>query len=272
MIVVLKDLNIVVLLKQVPIPKMMRTKADGMLDRSGKSMINPYCDHALEEALKLREQTGGIVTILSMGPPNVKQSLIEAMRKGANQAILISDRMLAGSDSWATALTLSTALKKKLPETDIVFAGLQTIDGDTAHVGPQLAEHIGFDQVTYVDKIEVKGEALKVRRQIEGGWMTIETSLPVMLSVTSTANTPRGPSLSASLKTSLKNISVYGIEDLGLHRNDVGLAGSPTIVSRVKNVDIDRSEIKLYDGDDISNRVSKMLEEFNQSVPTEVER
>jgi electron transfer flavoprotein alpha/beta subunit len=259
----LKDLNIVVLLKQVPVPKAMKTKADGMMDRSGKSMINPYCDNALEEALKLREQTGGKITILSMGPPNTEQSLMEAMRKGADDAILISDRKLAGSDSWATSLCLSKALKKILLDTNIIFAGLQTIDGDTAHVGPQVAEHMAFNQVTYVDKIEIVGEQLRVRKLIEGGYQTVMTPLPTVLSVTSVANTPRGPSLSASMKTSKDKIKVYNIEEIDLPEEEAGLPGSPTIVSRVKNVVIERPPVQLFNEGDVKTRVTGLLQAIN---------
>lgn len=107
----MKDLNIVCLIKQVPVPKAMKTKEDGMMDRSGKSMMNPFCQNALEEALKLRDKVGGKVTVVSMGPPNAQQSLMEALRRGADEAILLSDRLLAGSDTWATAFSLSTTLK-----------------------------------------------------------------------------------------------------------------------------------------------------------------
>ena len=260
----LKDLKIVVLLKQVPVPTAMKTKADGMMDRSGESMINPYCNAALEEALKLREQVGGEITVLSMGPPNAQQSLIEAMRKGADKAILISDRSLAGSDSWATALTLSTAIKKYLNDANIIFAGLQTIDGDTAHVGPQVAEHLGFKQVTYVDKITVDGNELIVRREIKGGWATYRVGLPVVLSVTKAANTPRGPSLHASLRTSKDKITIYSVDDLGLAKDEVGVAGSPTIVSRVKNVIIERPPVKLFNEGAMEERVKQMLQAINQ--------
>ncbi len=260
----LKDLNIVVLLKQVPVPKAMKTKADGMMDRSGKSMINPYCNAALEEALKLREKVGGVITVVSMGPPNAKQSLIEAMRKGADKSILVSDRLLAGSDTWATALALSSTIKKYLPDTDIIFAGLQTIDGDTAHVGPQVAEHLGFQQVTYVDKIELEGENLKVRRFVEGGWETFITPIPVMLSIHTAANTPRGPSLGAALRTSEDNITVYSVEQIGLTKEEVGVAGSPTIVSRVLNVVIDRPPVELFNEGSATERVGKLLEAVNR--------
>lgn len=259
----LKDLNMVVLLKQVPVPKAMKTKADGMMDRSGKSMINPFCNAALEEALKLREKVGGNITVVSMGPPNAKQSLIEAMRKGADKCILVSDRLLAGSDSWATALALSTTIKKYLPDTQIVFAGLQTIDGDTAHVGPQVAEHLDFQQVTYVDKIEVDGEKLKVRRFVEGGWETFLTPIPVMLSVHKSANTPRGPSLSAALRSSDDKISVVSVEDIGLTKEEVGVAGSPTIVSRVLNVVIERPPVVLFNEGSAKERVSQLLQAIN---------
>ena len=107
----LSNLNIGILIKQVPIPKEMRTGADGLMDRSGKSQMNPHCSHALEEALQLKDKVGGTITVFSMGPPNFTQSLDEAMRKGADRAYLLSDRKLAGSDTWATAEALSTLIK-----------------------------------------------------------------------------------------------------------------------------------------------------------------
>ncbi len=260
----MKDLNIVCLIKQVPVPKAMKTKEDGMMDRSGKSMMNPYCQNALEEALKLRDQVGGKVTVVSMGPPNAQQSLMEALRRGADEAILLSDRLLAGSDTWATAYALSTTLKKYCMPIDVLFAGLQTIDGDTAHVGPQVAEHLNMYQVCYVDKIIPKENTLLVRRLIEGGYATYEVPLPVMLSITKEANVPRGPSLKYSLETLKKEIKIVSVKDIGLTREEVGLAGSPTIVSRVLNVVIDRPPVKIFEEGTMEKRVKQLLVAVNQ--------
>lgn len=265
----MKDLNIVCLIKQVPVPKAMKTKEDGMMDRSGKSMMNPFCQNALEEALKLRDKVGGKVTVVSMGPPNAQQSLMEALRRGADEAILLSDRLLAGSDTWATAFSLSTTLKKYCMPIDVLFAGLQTIDGDTAHVGPQVAEHLQMQQVCYVERIIPKEETLEVRRLIEGGYETFEVPLPVMLSITKEANVPRGPSLKYSLEALDKEIKVVSVEDIGLSRDEVGLAGSPTIVSRVLNVVVDRPPVILFNDGPMEDRVGQLLESINRDLEAE---
>ncbi len=265
----MKDLNIVCLIKQVPVPKAMKTKADGMMDRSGKSMMNPYCQNALEEALKLREKVGGKVTVVSMGPPNAEQSLREALRRGADEAILLSDRLLAGSDTWATAKALSATLEKYCMPIDVLFAGLQTIDGDTAHVGPQVSEHLKMQQVCYVDKITPKEDTLEVRRLIEGGYETFEVPLPAMLSITKEANVPRGPSLKHSLEALKKEIKVVNVADIGLSKEEVGLAGSPTIVSRVLNVVVDRPPVKLFNEGSMAERVSQLLEAVNKDLEAE---
>ncbi len=258
------------MIKQVPVPKAMKTKADGMMDRSGKSMMNPYCQNALEEALKLRDKVGGKVSVVSMGPPNAQQSLNEALRRGADEAYLLSDRLLAGSDTWATAVALSETIKTFVSPFDVLFAGLQTIDGDTAHVGPQVAEHLGLYQVCYVDKIELLENSLKVRRLIEGGYESFDVPLPVMLSITKEANTPRGPSLNASLKAVNKEVKIVSVADIGLSKEEVGLSGSPTIVSRVLNVVINRPPVMLFNEKTPQESVNKLLETFN-SAESDVE-
>jgi len=270
-------LNIGVLIKQVPVPKEMRTGADGLMDRSGKSQMNPHCAHALEEALSLRDKVGGTITIFSMGPPNFTQSLDEAMRKGADRAYLLSDRKLAGSDTWATAEALSTLIQwvegqdggRKI---DVLFAGLQTIDGDTAHVGPQVAGRLGYHQVTYVEGVEVaenNGEVLKIRRILEGGYQLLKVPIPVMLSITATANTPRGPSLSSSMATLEKETKILDIATIGLPEDKAGLPGSPTVVSRVKNVTTERGETKYYSEGPMSDRVKQLLEDLSESLSAE---
>lgn len=260
------NLNIFVMIKQVPVPKAMKSTKEGLMDRSGKSMMNPHCSHALEEALVLRDKVGGSITIISMGPPNAQQSLKEALRKGADRAFLLSDRKLAGSDTWATAEALSTLLMYILKQNgnqkiDVLFAGLQTIDGDTAHVGPQVAARLGLNQVTYVENILVLDDkSLEIRRIIEGGSQRLKVPFPVMLSVTHTANSPRGPSLSYSLQALSKEIQILDIEMIGLPEEYAGLPGSPTVVSRVKNVVVDRDDVILFSEGSMENKVSDLLE------------
>jgi electron transfer flavoprotein alpha/beta subunit len=252
------------MIKQVPIPKAMRTTKEGFMDRTGKSMMNPHCQHALEEALALRDRIGGKIRAISMGPPNAAQSLNEALRKGADEAYLLSDQKLAGSDTWATAEALSTLINFILQnegekEIDVLFAGLQTIDGDTAHVGPQVAARLDLNPVTYVEDIQIyDDDHLEIRRTIERGYQRLKVPYPVMLSISHLANYPRGPSLIYSMTSLEKKIHVYDITDIGLPEESAGLVGSPTVVSRVVNVTIDRDEIVLYSDGDIAKNVSDL--------------
>lgn len=239
------------------------------MDRSGKSQMNPHCTNALEEALALKDKVGGTITIVSMGPPNAQQSLNEALRKGADRAFLLSDRKLAGSDTWATAEALAILINyveetfdegRKL---DIIFAGLQTIDGDTAHVGPQVAGRLKLNQVTYVENVEpIEGNYLEIRRIVEGGYQRLKVPYPMMLSVTHTANTPRGPSLNASMSALDKEIVVVDIAAIGLPEEHAGLPGSPTVVSRVKNVVVEHAGTKYYDSGSMQERIDKLAEDL----------
>ena len=145
-------MKIGVLIKQVPKPKAMRTTEQGFMDRNVESIMNPFCAHALEEALRFKERVSGELTVFTMGPSSFQQSLRAAMSRGADAAYHLSDRALAGSDTMATSKALAN-LVKTAGGVDILFAGLQTIDGDTAHVGPEVAEHLGFNQITYVEKV-----------------------------------------------------------------------------------------------------------------------
>ncbi len=263
------DLNIFVMIKQVPVPKAMKTGADGLMDRSAQSMMNPHCAHALEEAISLKDRVGGKITVISMGPPNFQQSLKEALRKGADRAYLLSDRKLAGSDTWSTSEALSTLIKYILNENneklDVLFAGLQTIDGDTAHVGPQVAARLNLHQATYVEKVDIIDEKhLKVRRIIEGGYQILKVPLPALLSISHTANTPRGPSLNASMAALNKKINMVDIATIGMPDDKAGLLGSPTVVSRVVNVVHKRENAMIFHEGNAEERVSKMLEKLQE--------
>jgi electron transfer flavoprotein alpha/beta subunit len=263
------DLNIYVLIKQVPIPKAMKTTAEGLMDRTGKSQMNPHCSHALEEAISLKDKVGGTITIVSMGPPNAKQSLNEALRRGADRAYLLSDRKLAGSDTWSTAEALSKTIQhiSNGDSVDVLFAGLQTIDGDTAHVGPQCSARLGLNQVTYVESVDIfDNKTLKVRRIIESGYQILKVPLPTMLSVSHTANVPRGPSLTSSMSALKKEIIIFNIDEVGLPVESAGMTGSPTVVSKVKNVVHDRDNVVLFVVGTTEDRVSNLLKALKEEA------
>ncbi|MEW9096341.1 MAG: electron transfer flavoprotein subunit beta/FixA family protein [Clostridiaceae bacterium] len=225
-------MNIIVCLKQVP--DTTEVKIDpvtGTLIREGvPSIINPDDKNALEEALRLKEENGAKVTIVSMGPPQAEVALREALAMGADEAILISDRAFAGADTLATSRVLAAAVNKL--EYDIVFAGRQAIDGDTAQVGPEIAEHLNLPQITYVEKVEVDGKELKVRKAWEDGYENIRVQMPVLLTAIKELNEPRYMSVGNIFGAFDKEIKVWNADFLGVDKSLLGLAGSPTKVKK----------------------------------------
>lgn len=186
--------NCVVLIKQVPDTKRITGEAmnaDGTVNRGAlPAIFNPEDLNALELAMQIREKFGGTVTVVTMGPPAASEALRDSLYRGADDAILISDRRCAASDTLATSYILSCAVKKL--DYDIVLCGRQAIDGDTAQVGPQLAEKLGITQITYVQQlIELKNQAITVHRNIAGGWQQVKAKLPILLTVIGEANEPR---------------------------------------------------------------------------------
>lgn len=225
-------MNIVVCLKQVPDTTAVRIDpVTGTLIRDGvPSIINPEDKHALEEALVLKENQGAKVTVLSMGPPQAEVALREALAMGADEAILITDRAFAGADTLATSYALAGALKKL--EYDIVFAGRQAIDGDTAQVGPEIAEHLNIPQVTYVEKVDVDGNELTVQRALEDGYEVIKVQTPVLLTAIKELNNPRYMSAKLVFETFKKEVKIWSADDIDVDKSLLGLKGSPTKVKR----------------------------------------
>lgn len=230
-------MNIVVCLKQVP--DTTEVKIDpktGTLIREGvPSIINPDDKNALEEALVIKEKAGGKVTVISMGPPQADKALMEALAMGADEAILISDRAFAGADTLATSNALAGAIRKL--DYHIIFAGRQAIDGDTAQVGPEIAEHLGIPQVTYVEKVDLDGNKLKVQRALEDGYEIIEVKTPVLLTAIKELNNPRYMHMSNIFDAHNKEIKVWSADDIDVDKSLLGLAGSPTKVKRSSTKD-----------------------------------
>lgn len=187
--------NCIVCIKQVPDTSNITGEAmkeDGTVNRAAlPAVFNPDDLHALEAALSVREQHGGKVTAMTMGPLGATEALRECLYRGADRAIILNDRRAAASDTLATSYILSQAVRK-LDKYDFVFCGRQAIDGDTAQVGPQLAEKLGLQQVTYFERfVELKGRTARIRRNVGHGWEVLEVKLPVLLTVLDTANEPR---------------------------------------------------------------------------------
>lgn len=221
-------MQIVVPIKQVPggtqVPIDPNT---GALLRKGVSgVINPEDTNALEEALLLKERLGARVTAISMGPPQAEESLREALAMGADEAILLCDRAFAGADTTATSNVLGSAINR-LDSYDLIICGMQTSDGNTAQVGPQLAEYLGLPQITYVRKLEIEGNLLRAERSIEDGYELLETDLPALITVTSLINTPRKATIDAIMDACReKEVAVWAADDINIDKARAGLAGS----------------------------------------------
>lgn len=225
-------MNIVVCLKQVPDTTAVKIDPKtGTLIRDGvPSIINPEDKHALEAALRIKETSDATVTVLSMGPPQAQNALREALCMGADEAILITDRAFAGADTLATSKALAGALKRL--KYDVVFAGRQAIDGDTAQVGPEIAEHLDIPQVTYVQDVKVEEDGLLVNRALEDGYELIKVQAPVLLTAIKELNEPRYMNVQYIFDTANKEIQVWSADDIEVDKAELGLKGSPTKVKK----------------------------------------
>jgi electron transfer flavoprotein beta subunit len=230
-------MHIVVCIKQVPDTTEVKIdpKTNTLIREGVQSIVNPFDMYAIEEAVRVKEKKGGIVTVITMGPPQAETALREAISMGCDKAILLSDRAFAGSDTWATSYTLSMALKK-LEKIDIVICGKQASDGDTAQVGPGIAAHLNLPQITYVRKIEEINETdVSAERLLEEGYEVIKAPIPCLITVVKEINEPRIPSLKGKLAAKKAQITTWKASDLACDPAKIGLDGSPTKVVRIFN-------------------------------------
>ncbi|RAI45933.1 electron transfer flavoprotein subunit beta/FixA family protein [Rhodoplanes roseus] len=235
-------MHIVVCIKQVPDSAQIRVHpvTNTIMRQGVPTIINPYDLFAVEEALRLRDQYGGTVTILTMGPPMAEESLRRALTFGADRAVLLTDRFFAGSDTLATSYALASAIAKigeAFEPVDIVFTGKQTIDGDTAQVGPGIAKRLGLAQLTYVSRVaavDLAGGGIEVDRRAEGGVQALRTKLPCLITMLEGTNDIRRGSLPDALRAARAEIVVWSAKDAGIADvGKCGLRGSPTVVKRV---------------------------------------
>jgi electron transfer flavoprotein beta subunit len=228
-------MKIIVCVKQVPDAKDVRLDpVTNTLAREGvESIMNPYDQHALEEAVRLVEAHGGEVTVVTMGPPQAEDVLRQAISCGADNGVLVTDRAFAGADTWATSYTLEKTVKT-LGNFDLVLCGKQAIDGDTAQVGPGLATRLDIPYVTCVQKVrEINKGRIVVERMMDDGYDVVETELPALLTVVKDINEPRVPSLKGKMKAKKALIQRLTATDIGADPSCIGLPGSPTQVTRV---------------------------------------
>jgi electron transfer flavoprotein alpha/beta subunit len=241
-------MNIVVCIKQVPDTAEVRINPEtGTLIREGvPSIVNPFDMHAVEAGLQIKEKAGGKITVVTMGPPQADTALREALSMGADEAVLLSDRVFAGSDTWATSYTLSKAIAKL--DADIIICGKQAIDGDTGQVGPETAEFLNIPHISYVRKIEdITQSSIRVQRLMDDGYDIIEAAFPVLLTVVKELNEPRLPSLKGKMAAKKAVIKKWGKADISADENDLGLKGSPTQVKNIFTPD-PRSGRKMLEG------------------------
>lgn len=228
-------MHIVVCIKQVPDAKDVRLDPEtNTLAREGvESIMNPYDRHALEEAVALKEEHGGTVTVITMGPPQAEEVLRESIACGADQALLVSDRAFAGADTWATSYTLAKAIKT-LGKVDLTLCGKQAIDGDTAQVGPGIACRLGVPFVTCVQKTRQSStESIIVERMMDDGFDVVQVPFPALLTVVKDINEPRVASLKGKMKAKKATIPTLSAADIQAEPQNLGLTGSPTQVVRV---------------------------------------
>ncbi|MBT3279236.1 MAG: electron transfer flavoprotein subunit beta/FixA family protein [Phycisphaerales bacterium] len=278
--------NIVVCAKQVPDTKRITgdaMKEDGTVNRAAlPAIFNPEDLNALETALAVRDAHGGTVTVVTMGPPNACEILRDSLCRGADKAILVSDRRAAASDTLATSYILSQAVRKL--NADLVFCGRQAIDGDTAQVGPQMAEKLGFTLVTYLEElINVGNDGIRVKRNVGNGWEDVTAKLPALVTVLDTANTPR-PYMSKRLMKFKKAkcalelaegvcpdamaekgllIDMWDLDALECDMQWVGMAGSPTKVNRILSVVLAGGDYEEFEPTEAgaAKLVSELIEE-----------
>jgi len=258
-------MKIVVCIKQVPDTNEIKiNQVTGTLIREGvPSIMNPDDKGGLEMALSLKDKYNAHVTVITMGPPQADSILREALALGADRAILLTDRKFAGADTLATSHALAGALKRL--EWDLILTGRQAIDGDTAQVGPQIAEHLSIPQVTYAEDLTYDGNRVfTVRKQSEEGYQILEVESPALITVLATANKPRYMSVKGIVEAFNKEVEIWGADKIEIDEEKLGLKGSPTKVYKAFTKGL-RAAGQLYEVESeeaVGIIISKLKEKF----------
>jgi electron transfer flavoprotein beta subunit len=258
-------MNIIVCIKQVPdtehLQEVTINPETNTLEREKiPAIVNPFDSNAVEEAIRIKEKQGGKVTVITMGPPQAEEALRTALAMGADEAILLTDMAFAGSDTWATAKTLAKAIEK-IGAYDLILFGKQAIDGDTAQVGPEVAEALSLPQITYASKLEIDGKKVKGRRTVEDAYEEVEAGMPCVVTVTKDINEPRFASVKGLLKAKKTEIIKWGKDDLALKDKEVGLNGSATQVIKIFTPPR-REKGEIIEGDSSDEKTSKLVEKL----------
>ena len=255
-------MKIIVPVKQVPeVTEVEVDPETGTLIREGvPSILNPFDEYAVEEAIKLKEEHGGEVTIITMGPPQAKDALYKALAMGADKAVHMTDMKFAGADTWATAFTLAQQIKKM--EFDLVICGKQAIDGDTAQVGPEMAELLRIPQICYVRHLEIdeNGKHVIAHRGTDEGYEVVRAKMPLLITADKGLNEPRLPNIMGIMKAKKKPLEEICAEDLDVDEDELGLSGSPTQVRKVYPPEKKKGGIKIEAED--PKEAARQLVEF----------
>lgn len=230
-----RAMHIIVCVKQVPDTANVRINPEtNTLMREGvESIMNPYDEYALEEALQLKDKVGARVTVITMGPPQAEIVLQDALARGADDGVLLTDRAFAGADTLATSYAIAQAIKKVNAKPDLVLFGKQAIDGDTAQVGPGVSELLNYPLICYVKSIKVDGGKFEVEAQMDEGTDVVEGNFPAVMTVVQEATTPRFATLSGWMEARHAEIPRWGAADVEADPEICGLNGSPTKVVKI---------------------------------------
>ena len=257
-------MRIVVPIKQVPETSNVRMDpVTGTMIRTGvEAIVNPLDLYAIEAALRLRETHGGSVTALSMGPAVAEKALREAIAMGCDSGVLLTDREFAGSDTWATSHALAAAIRK-LGDFELIICGERATDGDTGQVGPSIAAFLDLPVATYVSRIvDVDTDGIRVDRLVEGGLERVWSSLPAVLTVVKDVAYPRLPTLAGKRRARMAAVPAWGVGDVDVNRDWLGLKGSPTRVVKIARPQVSRSVelLRIKDPADIERAADRLVD------------
>lgn len=268
-------MKIVVPIKQVPETSNVKMdETTGTMIREGvESIINPLDLYAIEIAIQLKEQYGGAVTAISMGPPSCKKALKEAIAMGCDDAIQMSDKRFAGADTWATSYVISETIRQKIGAFDLILCGERATDGDTGQVGPGIASYLNLPLATYISKIKdvEEGKEFRVERLVEGGYEVLSVPFPALLTVVKEISFPRLPTLRGKQKAKKVEIPVMNPDTLDVKAECIGLQGSPTQVVKIFRPQISRQGEKhiVKEEADLENAVDALIDFLQKKLLVE---
>ena len=254
-------MKIVICVKHVPETNSVQVDPEtGTLIREGvSSILNPFCEYALDEAVRIGKKSGGAeIVAVTMGPPQARSALLRCLELGANSGVLLSDRSFAGSDCWATALALTIFIRREIGDFDLILTGKQAIDGDTAQVPAEMAEMLGIPQITGCSGVEIDGGSVLAIRELESGTELIRAKIPALISIGKGSNIRRLPSMADFLESRSREIRIIGADDLEMDVSRLGLLGSLTQVTRVFPPPV-RERGKIVDGSDPEKAAERLL-------------